>query len=32
MRFSTMGYVCSTQTRVIFNPAVVFTGMAEFEY
>ena len=24
MWFSTAGYVCSTQTRVIFNPAVGF--------
>ena len=24
MRFSTAGYVCSTQTRVISNPDVVF--------
>ena len=32
MRFSTAGCMCSTKTRVIFNPAVVFIGVVAFAY
>ena len=32
MQFSTAGYVCSTQTRAVFNAAVVRTHTLQFRY